>query len=597
MSDARRGHPVLATAAWGLLTYREIGVVLVFCTAASVAAAWPLAALHHGTWLQLPFTDAGPSLPYERPPAWLRAEAVRLLATALGGTAAAAFTVGAFGVLLLFAALAGVRADERAVRRAVGASRRLLWGATMVEGAAIAAAGVAAGLAVAALGSTRATAGWPGTMAQTGAWSLMTLGAGAAVVVLAGAALAYAFAPSRRLIEADPPPPGLAIPVVQLGVALIVLTAGSLLGRTEEGSVARAGADDLLLRATSSDTVQAARSGAYASLIEALRAGAAYDTVSLTGDGAVAGLGTVTMVTTECGRCPAGGLLVPQHSVVASEQFVSADSFQALGVRLLAGRGLTGADRWGSQPVAVVSPELARRHFQDGQALGRRLQLGDDPRTWYTVVGVAEPAPARGLGAGLLPVFTVYASVLQHPPRTVQLLLRGSSGGRTPEPSQPIGLLARALGIAPAAVSATTEAGWLDGDRAARAWFARAFAREGWLSLLLAALGTAVQMRLWVRSLGPALGVRRALGARRARLLWLVLGRAAAVGLAGAAVGLAFGPAVWQAVGTMVGGLPAWDGGLVVRYALLLTATAVGTAGGPARRLLGRSPAALLSDT
>jgi putative ABC transport system permease protein len=158
-----------------------------------------------------------------------------------------------------------------------------------------------------------------------------------------------------------------------------------------------------------------------------------------------------------------------------------------------------------------------------------------------------------------------------------------------------VALLARALGVGPAAVSATTAAGWLAEDRAALAWFARAFALEGWLALALAGLGTTVQMRLWVGSLSPTLGIHRALGARRGRLLVMVLGRAAGVGLAGAALGLALGPAVWQALGTMVGPGLGWDRGLVVRYTVLLTATAMAAAGWPAVRLLRRSPAGLLS--
>jgi hypothetical protein len=145
-------------------------------------------------------------------------------------------------------------------------------------------------------------------------------------------------------------------------------------------------------------------------LLEHLRAGAAYDTVSLTGDGAAIGLGTVSAVTTDCGLCPLGGLLVPWHAVAATHQVVSADTFQSLGIHLLAGRGITDADQWDAPRVAVVSRSLAARHFQNGDAIGRRLLFGDDPRTWHTVVGIVEDPQPAALGGALLPQFTVYAS-------------------------------------------------------------------------------------------------------------------------------------------------------------------------------------------
>lgn len=592
MSERRPGHPVCATAASGLVAYATIGFAVGFGIAGAVVAAGPLAFVPGGG-LSLTVGGPDPSQPYERPPAWLRAEAVRLLGSALEGTAVAAAMVGLFGVLLVFAAVAALRSEERVVRRSVGASRRILFAAAMLEAGVMTILGLLGGLGAGVVTWGAGLRHWPGPAAAISPGSLVWLGVAAVAGGLAAAAAGFAFAPARRLSDAEPRPSGLAIPVVQLGVALIVLTAGSLLGRVMPPPPA-AGRAGLVLHAAAGEPDPAARAEALDTLMAVLRESGRYDTVSLTSDGAAFGLGTVTMVTTDCGLCPAGGLLVPQHSVVASEQFVGADSFQALGVRLVAGRGITAADRWGSRPVAVVSPALARRHFQDGEAIGRRLQLGDDPRTWYTVVGVAEPAPARGLGAALIPPFTVYASVLQHPPRVVELLLRPRAG-RAGETGAPVRLLARTLGTAPQAVRVTDEADLLSVDRSALAWFARAFALEGWLALLLAVLGTAVQMRLWLRALAPELGIRRALGARRSRLLLGVLGRAAGVGVAGVAVGLALGPSVWQAVGAMVGPMPTWDPGLVVRYGLVLTATTVVTAGWPAARLLRRPAGALLA--
>jgi ABC-type antimicrobial peptide transport system permease subunit len=74
-----------------------------------------------------------------------------------------------------------------------------------------------------------------------------------------------------------------------------------------------------------------------------------------------------------------------------------------------------------------------------------------------------------------------------------------------------------------------------------------------------------------------------------------VLARAAGVGLCGAVLGAAFGPAVWGALGTIVRGLPAWDPALVLRYAGVLVVTTVVAAALPAWRAARTAPARLLA--
>ena len=588
-----------AAAAWGLRAHRGTSALLSLVVTLAVAAAVPAVSFGAG-WaptLHLPWIvePEATGLAFARTPAWLRHEEARLLFAAFFGASAATFAVGALGVLLLWGARSGERAGEMVIRQAVGASRRALFGAAILEGAAVAAAALALGLPAGLVLARGAAAAWPGTGRTTGPAPIALLALATALIVLAGAALAFVFAPRRRLTDAESRPLGLAIPCVQLGLALVILVGGALMSRTTSlAARTAAGGGGTVYRGTAASASAAARATDYAALLEAVRTGGAYDTVSLTGSGSVVGLGTVGIITTDCGLCRFGGLMVPQHSVPAAQQFVSADSFQALGVRLVAGRGITDADDWHAGRVVVVSRALARLHFQNGEAIGRRLLLGDDPRTWYTVVGVVDTPPAAGLGATLLPTFTVYASVLQHPPRAVELLVRPRQGvSISPADGARV---ARALGIAAGGVERTDEAALLAGERAPVAWFARLFAVEGWITLLLAVLGTVVQVSLWVRSLGAELGLRRALGAARGRIFRLVLSRAALVGAGGIAVGLCLGPAVWGALGTVVGGLPAWDGALVGGYGALLVASSTLAAVWPAWRAVRRPPAALLAS-
>lgn len=596
-----------ATAAWALRAYRGTVAVLVAIGAAALAAALavaPLARLEDGglgsrlTLTALRGDAIDPAWALARSPAALQSDAVRLLFQALAGAALAAVGVGALGIALLFAARTSERVPELTLRRAVGAPRRTLLMAALLEGGAIALATlVAGGLAGRVLAHSAARA-WPGTLAPAGGADALPsalVASMATLVVLGGAVLALVFAPRRRLVDTAPRQVSLVVPTLQLGAALVLLSASALMIRHAQAARYPAGRpiDGEVYSGGAAAADPAVRSARYAELLERLRAGAAYDTVSLTGDGAAIGLGTVAVVTTDCGLCPLGGLLVPWHAVPATHQVVSADTFQSLGMRLLAGRAITDADRWDAPRVAVVSRSLAARHFQHGDAIGRRLLFGDDPRTWHTVVGIVEDPQPTALGGALLPPFAVYASVLQHPSPTVELLLRPRAGRPAGRPLEPA--VSRLLG-GTGGVAHLSEAALHSAQVAPVAWFGRLFAAEGWAVLLVALLAMVVQVRVWVRSQSHELGLRRALGAGAGQVIALVLGRAALVGLGGVAVGVVAGPAVWSALSTIVRGLPAWDFGLLARFAVLLVATSAAGALAPAWRAARTRPAALLAE-
>jgi hypothetical protein len=316
--------------------------------------------------------------------------------------------------------------------------------------------------------------------------------------------------------------------------------------------------------------------------------------VSLTSPGALVGLGTMSTVTTDCGICTSGGMSLRWHLVWTTHQFVSADSFKALGVHLVAGRGITREDRWNERPVAVISRALAARHFQKGEAIGRQLLVGDDPRTWHTVVGVVDDPPAIALGGRLQPAYTVYLSILQHPSASAELLVRARPAhDRVPFVRR---ALQAALGPNSMGTGPIAERALLAAEAAPVVWFSRWLAVEGWTTLVIAAVGTFTLMRIWVLSLRPELGIRRAVGASRARLLLGILSRAARTGLVGAAFGLWFGQAVWSTLPSVMTGAAAWDSSVLLRFTLLLVLTTVAGALIPAWRAVRSSPASLLAS-
>lgn len=510
-----------------------------------------------------------------------------LLATALGTLLIAGLTV-----LMTGAALGRERRADFQVARAVGASRRRILRDVLLEAGVVTAAGLSLGGLVGTWLAGRALATWPGAVTP-GSFALTVPVAAmlAGVVALALLAPAFRVGPTPLSLPSTPGRP-LVFSAIQSGIALAVLTGAALLLRhagTEEvrhpGSLTEDGQRYEIISAAPSLDVRAA---GIRSFLETVAR--SWPFASLTSPGALQGLGTVSPVTTDCGRCSDGGLPLRYHVRDATHHLVSADSFAAMGVHLRAGRGITEEDTWdAAERVAVVNHALAVRHFENGAAIGRRIRLGTDPRRWHRVVGIVDDPPLA-LGGTLQPEFTVYASILQHPTVSADLLVR-----REGNEGDGIANLMETAARAGVTVIPRGSERAVAGENAAQLrWFGRWFLVEGVALLVLAIGGAFVAMLLWVRGLRPELAVRRAVGATRVRVLAWVLLRAAGAGLAGAALGLWFGPSLWLGLGDLIEGLPGWDGGLAVRLTGVLIGVSLAGAVLPAWRAAREAPARLI---
>ena len=576
-------------ALWGLLVVTvaiavtALGPVALLTRATDLGPRLVLPALHS----TVPPLDLGPDA---RPFPVQQADAFGTLfrvATVLAGLT---LLVALVTLATQAAARHELRAPEYAVRRAVGASRRLLVGAALVESVIL----LLVCLGVSAVPGTvigAATLGrWPGTIAA-GSTLLPVVLALVAGVLLLGGLGGTALQPERRVTERSARPLPLILPTLNFALALIAVTSGALLLRRgtdlSRAAAAAPGAGAVVELSLPGDPADRAR--AVTLLLDTLR-GDAFDSASLGSPGAIAGLGTYAPTMTDCGVCYQGGFPTPYRFTHANHLIVTPDSFRHMGVRLLEGRLFTDADTFTSSPVAVIDRYLAAKHFQGGQAVGRRIKIGPS-EAWHTVVGVVAPAEPPGLGAGRPGDYVVYLDALQHPPTAMELVVRGPHQGSDDTLARALrratGLPARAP--VPEAMLRAAEVGPLR-------WFGRIYALQGIAILLLGIGGTALQMVLWVRSLHAELGMRRAVGASRRRLLVFVSGQALRVAGLGVGIGLWFAPGVWVALGEMLPGLPGWDPATVVQVSLLIvTATVIATLI-PALRALRHSPATLLGS-
>jgi putative ABC transport system permease protein len=533
---------------------------------------------------------------FAQSPSMLRQAAVAALVRLLLGVGVGVLAVTWLTTLSVSTARADARAAEVPVRRAVGASRRSLVASALLEGGAIAVLALVVGGAAGLVAARLALGAWPGTAGPgSPELGLVAVAATLGGVVL-GALFPLVFARrSSRIAVVDPTPLGLVVPAAQLGLSLTVLATASLLSRgaARLTGPARAPSGRGIVFEISGGAPRAAvRAAEYAALLRGLARDPLIRVASLTSPGAASGIGTVDIAMSDCGECSWGGLALPFHRFFATHYVVSADTFRALGLRVTAGRGLDDGDDYAAPLVAVVSRSVAVHHFQRGEAVGRRIQIGHGPGDWYTVVGVVEDQRPAGVGGGLEPSLAVYLSVLQHPGTAVDLLVRGSGDPRA---------LGRRVGRA---VTGTlraptirtvraSEADLLAAEAAPLRWFAALSGVEGWALLAIATIGTFAMMWLWVTSLAGELGIRRAVGARRRHVLGYVLSRAALVAAGGVAFGTWLGMIAWDALGSVVAGLPPWDPAAVARYGALLAVAALAGATLPAWRAARASPAAL----
>jgi putative ABC transport system permease protein len=506
---------------------------------------------------------------------------------ALGWTAMA---MAGTTILIRYIIRAQQRGADIGVRRAVGASRRDVALALAAEAGLTSVLALMIGGVFAWATYRVAVSTWPGE-AQPGALVFAGGVAALVTVIWVGILISMGFLSSQQMLNPDEGQVNLQIPALQLGISLaVVLTSTVLLdrGRGTQPTPGGTRGSGIVVQLDSGLTEPAVRAEKFGVLLSRVGREVDHSRVSLSGPGTLMGLGTVDVLTTDCGQCYVGGIYLRYKTVNAVHQFVSPDTFEAKGLRLAGGRGFTSRDSWGAPRVAVVNRHLALRHFQQGQAVGRSIFLGDGwPGRPYTVIGIVDDSPSRVIGGGLQPFETVYLSVLQFPPPTVDLLVR------TEQPLESDHLLSLARQtLSPQARASVPQAEWElhAAQNLPVSWIGAWFGGAGLIVFLIAIGGTFGTVALWVRSLASELALRRALGARRAAIMRFVMGRAAGIGLGGSALGLfLFLVVLRQSLVSSLYGLRSWQPRVFLLVSGTLISVALIAAFLPTLRLIRRT--------
>jgi putative ABC transport system permease protein len=270
----------------------------------------------------------------------------------------------------------------------------------------------------------------------------------------------------------------------------------------------------------------------------------------------------------------------PARALSVHVNVVSEGYFATMRLPLRAGRDFDTHDAAGAPRVVVVNETLARRVWPGASALGRRVRLANWPDEWATVVGVAAGAKHTTLTEPVEP--QVYVPYRQQP-----LIFTG--------------VVARTAGDPEARAEAVRRAIWrVDPDQPvwrvrpmtavlgdalghARA-LARLTAAFALVALTLAAVGVFGVTSFLVAQRRREMGIRIALGARRAQVTTLVVGHGARLVAAALLLGGAGALATGRLVAGELYGVGPHDAATLAAVAAVLGVVALGACWLPARR-------------
>jgi putative ABC transport system permease protein len=268
--------------------------------------------------------------------------------------------------------------------------------------------------------------------------------------------------------------------------------------------------------------------------------------------------------------------------------------FRTIGLPIVAGRDVSERDRWDTPGVVVVNEAFVRRHFPDGDAIGRTLDRGNawwdgQPRE-FEIVGVVADEPFLGLGQPAEPA--TYYPHLQFPFNEMWLVARvdGDAASVAPALRDRIWRIDANLPLEPVRAMRDVLGATVAGARF-NAVLLSLFALA---ALLLAAVGIYGVLSYTVAQRTGEIGIRIALGAERGRVVRQVVAQGLGGALGGVVLGVLGSLALARVLSSMLVGVSTRDPMVLAIVAGTLTLVALAAAWIPARRASRIEPVAAL---
>ncbi len=502
----------------------------------------------------------------------------------------------------LLLARAEGRRWEMAVRAALGASRRRLLAQLLTESAVFALGGGALGVLLAWSGTRALVALAPPSIPRAEQIGLDWMVLAYALVTSLGAGIVFGLVPALRASREAPAETlkqgvrgsshgtsgrvrrGLVVAEVALAVVMLC-GAGVLLRSLLELQAADLGFDprSVLTARVSPITKDYGESRSivfYAQLLERVRAIPGVVSAGAAGWLPVVDNGGMWGLLAEgqsYDRLPRGPVAVPQQ--------VTPGYFDAFGLKVIAGRGFTDADRESGPYVGIVSRSLAALLWPNADPIGKRFRVGGDS-TFMTVVGVVDDIRARGFDD--VPEPAMYFAYPQtratayFMPRSMNLVVRTS--GDPLRIANQVKAIVRSIDATVPVSNVRTLEQVVGVSVANRRFSTTLLGSFAALALVLAGVGIFGVISYGVSERRLEFGVRMALGAERSRVVASVLGEGLRMTLVGVAFGVVGAAGVLRVLRSLVVGVPVVDLATFAMVAVGLVVVAVAASFVPARR-------------
>jgi putative ABC transport system permease protein len=530
---------------------------------------------------------------------------------ALGGAVVLILAIACVNVANLLLAQSSSRRQEFAVRAALGASRARLAAQVLCEGVVVAVAGGIAGLGV-AWAATRLVSGVlprsivfapfrdAATSISLDPWVLAFT---AGISILTG--LLFSLAPIAGLRRLDFKAAGdrgatgrlatirAGLVAIEVALAVVILVAAGLMTK----SLAKLVNVDPGLDPENVLVIEMAlpQSDFYGPPVRKTFCNEVANRVgSLPGVISAGAISHLPLSGASAGRSFSieGRTMPPGENASAAYRLTCPGYFKSMGIRIVRGRDFDTRDATEAAGSVIINEETAKRYWPDQDPIGRRIKLGRPEGTnpWMTIVGVTASVRHFGLddvarremfrpySQAAWPVMTVVVKTASDP-ASYAAAARAALQGIDPD-----------LPVARVSTMDAIERN----STGSRRFPMLLLAAFGAVALALAIVGVYGVVSYVVTQRTREIGIRVALGARRAEVLRLVVVGAMRPVMAGLVIGVGGAVFASRLLGSLLFEVKPGDPMVVAGIAVLLAGAAIAASLVPGTRATRVDPIAVL---
>jgi len=279
------------------------------------------------------------------------------------------------------------------------------------------------------------------------------------------------------------------------------------------------------------------------------------------------------------------------HADSVAVNYAAGDYFRAMGIPIREGRAIDSSDQPVRPSVTVVNDALIRRFFPDGHALGSHIRIGG-VTDWLQVVGVAGNVKQSGLASEPRAEIFQPAAQAESGSSAQTLAIRSTADPRALIPWLRSQIAELDKDLPPPEIE--TMRAKMTSLMASQVFVMQLLVLFAGIAITLSASGIYSVLVYSVERRSHEIGIRLALGAKRADIMRLILGRGLRLSLVGAVTGTVGALGLTQFLTRLLYGVTPHDPITLAIGSGLVILVAVSAAYLPALRAMQVDPMAAL---